>query len=113
VLQLSIPSDALIATGSGDKFRCNKCIPTNVFIELDGELKEIDVSSCKSCVYTSDFTYYINKECVAYDFDGDLNTVCVAGIHYYYSKEKAIENYGSEELRKAISDADSNSESSS
>ncbi|MGL5936504.1 MAG: hypothetical protein ACRCZI_12900, partial [Cetobacterium sp.] len=72
VLQLDIPSDALVATNGGDKFRCNKCIPTNVFIVIDGELTEIDVSECKSCIHSCDFTYYINKECDVDDFDGNL-----------------------------------------
>lgn len=101
VLEMKIPEDAKIAYND-DKFRCDKCIPLSASIVIDGELKKIDVSECISCIQTSDFIYTIGKECVENSFNGDLNEVCVPGIHYYQTKEKAIDQYGDESLKTLL-----------
>lgn len=110
ILQLEIPKDAKIATNGGSKYRCDKVIPTNIFIldrnESDESKKpslvEIKEDYCRSAIRTSNFIYYMNQLCVEDSFDGDLENVCVPGIHYYHTRDDAINNYGSELMKKYI-----------
>lgn len=100
LLHLKIPKHACIATSDNMKYRCDKMIPTNVFIMIDGELKEIEANTCKSSIHNSDFTYYINKLCIEPNFNGDLSEVCLPGLHYYLSRDKAIREYGSDAMKE-------------
>lgn len=100
LIEMIIPKDARIATNHTDpKFRCDKVIPKKVWIVSDNELIEVDVDQCISSIRSSDFTYHIDYECEEDNFDGRLDQVCVPGIHYYPTRELAIKNYGSGEMK--------------
>ena len=107
LLELEIPKNAKIATSDGMKFRTNKVIPTKVWIVVknelqENELQEIKVEYAESYVHTSDFIYYINQLCVENNFNGNLDQVCVPGIHYYHSRDNAIITYGTDAMRALI-----------
>lgn len=85
IIELRIPKDAKISSDNHGKFRCNKLIPYKVYIDNDSILQEIKVDCCMSKIHTSDFKYNIGKLCVENDFDGNLDSVCVPGLHFYMS----------------------------
>ena len=42
-----------------------------------------EITEAYSCIYTDKFVYRKNEQVIIGDFDGDLNKVCAAGIHFH------------------------------
>lgn len=95
LLVLRIPKEARVAS-RGEKHRCDKATPIQVFIPEGDRIVEYKTQECYSAVHTTEYTYTIDVECVIDDFNPDLSRVCVPGIHFQWSLKTAITTWGHE-----------------
>ena len=88
IVKLLIPEDAKRSSATSRKCRCSKAIVL-LITNLDGTDAEIEsVPSDK----TSDFVYKIGKTLEVKDFDEDRWNECSTGIHFFITRDEAV-NY--------------------
>lgn len=93
IIEMELPRDAKVASDGAKKYRCDKLIPKKVYINQDDEKNysmEIKIDKCFS-VHDNNYIYYIDQLCKEINFDNNLDKVCVPGLHYFLTKENAIE----------------------
>ena len=85
IVKLSIPEDALRSSATSRKCRANKAKVLEIR-KLSGESIE-EVSSN----YDNTFIYKVGEEVKVDNFDTDRWSECSAGIHFFITKEEAID----------------------
>ncbi len=95
ILKVSIPKDALVASDSGPKYRCNKLMPTAIYIANDSKeiFEKSDIKECQSN-YNENFKYIIDKMAVEDRFDDNMHKVCTQGLHYFLSFNECLNYLG-------------------
>jgi uncharacterized protein YjbI with pentapeptide repeats len=87
IVKLLIPEDALRSSATTRKCRANKAKVLEITKLLDGEtLQEVPSD------YDNDFIYKVGEIVVVDDFDTDRWEECSTGIHFFITKQEAI-NY--------------------
>lgn len=81
IVTLKIPAGAIVFSINGDKCRTNKC----KVIAIEGANEAISK-------HENNFTYKVGDEIVIDDFNLEYNVECGEGIHFFMTKEEAI-NY--------------------
>lgn len=90
---LEIPPEALVAqTTENSKCRANKVITRAILPIVDSEyVYDSDVTVATGAIYTTKrFEYKLNHESVVDDFCGDLDQVCVPGIHFFFELNQLV-----------------------
>jgi len=64
------------------------------FYSLVKYVLEEEYQAAYSCVMVDNFVYEIGKLITIENFDGELNKVCVPGIHFYFRQEEAFSWHG-------------------
>ncbi len=105
IIEAKIPKDARIASDGSGKYRCDKLIPLEVYISVEGGIKKLNKDElkgvyCESSVHSSGFKYYIDQICEESNFDTDLNKVCTRGLHYCLSIGNAVSIFGGQTFNK-------------
>jgi hypothetical protein len=85
LIELRIPADARRNNATGRKCRCDKAVVTSITDE-DGN----PVESTKSS-YDKDFVYHVGETVTPDSFDEDRWDECSHGIHFFITKEEAID----------------------
>ena len=98
ILEVKIPTDARVATDGYGKYRCDKLIPQEVYINIENGIKKIPKGElkglyCETSVHHSSFKYYIDQLCEEPAFNPDLNKVCTYGLHYCLSIKNAVKMF--------------------
>ena len=86
IAKLMIPEDAKRSSATTRKCRSSKAIVISIF-DCDG--KEVDKGFSSR---NSSFVYEKGKEVLPHDFDDDRWKECSGGIHFFITKQEAI-NY--------------------
>lgn len=88
VVKLLITEDALRSSATSRKCRCSKA--TVLSIEnLDGSPKPSNYVA--RSIVKSDFTYEVGKTVEVPDFDKDRWAECSSGIHFFITREEAVD----------------------
>ena len=80
IVKLLIPRGAIVFSINGRKCRTNKA----KVLEIEGATKAISQHKYMS--------YYVGDEFTVYDFNCEYNVECAPGIHFFMTKEEAV-NY--------------------
>ncbi len=89
ILEMDLPADAtLIESGSGF-YRTNKVIPRHFYPILT---KTAIIDTSAHSWFDQNFEYKLNELAVS-NLDKDTNHDCTEGIHFFESREQAI-NWG-------------------
>lgn len=88
IVKLRIPSDAKRSSATTRKCRCSKAEVIAIY-NLDGTVAE--ERKCYS-EYDNSFIYEVGKTVEVTDFDNDRWNECAKGIHFFISRQEAI-NY--------------------
>lgn len=90
IITLEIPADAKRSSACGRKCRCDKAkvLDITLFIEDGGQKREHAMS-----FYDHFFKYHIGKEVSVPNFDENRWHECAPGIHFFMTKEEAINYY--------------------
>ena len=88
LVKLSIPASAKRSSSTSRKCRCNKAKVLEIY-NLDGTVAE--ERECYSS-YDKNFIYEVGKTVKVDDFDEDRWKECTQGIHFFMSRQEAI-NY--------------------
>ena len=84
LVKLSIPADARRSNATGRKCRCDKA--TVLSITKYGEEVESAISD-----HDADFVYRVGETVTPDSFDEDRWDVCSHGIHFFITKEEALD----------------------
>ena len=87
IVKLLIPEDAKRLSATGRKCRCNKAKVLEIQV-LDG--RQADISEVKSG-YDPDFVYTAGKTVQVDNFDDDRWNECSTGIHFFITREEAVD----------------------
>lgn len=88
IVKLLIPEDAKRSSAFGRKCRCNKAIVLSIE-SIDGTpAKENYIASS---IINSDFTYRVGKTVSVSNFCTDRKMECAPGIHFFITREEAVE----------------------
>ncbi len=85
IVKLEIPEDALRSSAFGTKCRCSKA---KVLSITDDELKDYEKAHS---IYQPSFTYTVGETVEVNDFDTDRWNECSTGIHFFMTKQEAID----------------------
>ena len=88
IVKLLIPEDAKRLSATGRKCRCNKAKVLEIQV-LDGS--QADISEVRSG-YDHDFVYTAGETVRVDNFDDDRWNECSTGIHFFITREEAV-NY--------------------
>ena len=80
IIKLLIPRGAIVFSINGSKCRTNKA----KVLEIEGATRAISQHKYMS--------YYVGDEFTVYDFNCEYNVECAPGIHFFMTKEEAV-NY--------------------
>ena len=80
IVKLLIPRGAIVFSINGNKCRTNKA----KVLEIEGATRAISQHKYMS--------YYVGDEFTVYDFNCEYNVECASGIHFFMTKEEAM-NY--------------------
>ena len=80
IVKLLIPRGAIVFSINGNKCRTNKA----KVLEIEGATRAISQHKYMS--------YYVGDEFTVYDFNCEYNVECAPGIHFFMTKEEAV-NY--------------------
>lgn len=86
IVKLLIPEDAKRSSSTGRKCRCDKAIVLSIesyFGDAIGETRS---------VYDPSFFYRVGELVKAEDFCEDRFQVCAPGIHFYISRQEAVDH---------------------
>ena len=87
IVKLHIPSDAKRSSATTRKCRCSKAEVIAIY-NLDGTVAE--ETTCHSD-YDKNFIYEVGKTVEVTDFNEDKWRECAAGIHFFISRQEAID----------------------
>ena len=87
VVKLEIPADALRSSATSRKCRCSKAKVLSI-TNLDGTDADIDVAYSN---HDPDFIYKIGEIVEVPDFDTDRWNECSTGIHFFITRQEAVE----------------------
>ena len=87
IIELEIPSDALRSSSTTRKCRCSKAKVVSI-TNLDGTPS--DVKSVASC-HDSKFIYNLGETVEVPDFDTNRWNECATGIHFFITRQEAID----------------------
>ena len=87
IVKLRIPSDAKRSSATTRKCRCSKAEVIAIY-NLDGT--EAEETTCHSD-YDNSFIYEVGKTVEVTDFDEDRWNECAKGIHFFISRQEAID----------------------
>lgn len=87
IIKLEIPADAKRLSATGRKCRCDKAkvIAIQNIDGTDSELTEIASN------YNNNFIYRIGKTVTVNDFDENRWNECSTGIHFFITRQEAVE----------------------
>ena len=88
IVKLRIPEDALRSSATTRKCRCNKAEVIEIY-NIDGTIADERIVSSN---YDFRFTYEVGKTVEVQDFDTNRWNECTRGIHFFISRQEAI-NY--------------------
>jgi hypothetical protein len=96
VLKLGIPTDAIVSE-TAPKIRASKALVID-YINISryypqSELPKTIFRDSFESLYTGLFIYTVGQIVEVPDFDMRLNVQCSTGIHFYKTKEEAINYY--------------------
>ena len=87
IVELLIPDDALRSSATSRKCRCSKAQVLSI-TNLDGS--DADVDFVKSS-YDKSFIYWVGDIVEVVDFDTDRWNECAPGIHFFITRQEAVE----------------------
>lgn len=87
VVKLLIPKDARRSSAFGRKCRCDKAKVISIET-LDGMATNMDTAFS---AYNGVFAYELGKEVSVDNFDEDRSHECAPGIHFFMTREEAVE----------------------
>lgn len=87
IVKLEIPADALRCSATGRKCRCSKAKVLSI-TNLDGTESNIKIVSSKR---DTDFIYKVGEVVEVKDFDADRWNECSTGIHFFITRQEAVE----------------------
>ena len=88
IVKLLIPEDAKRCSATSRKCRCNKAIVLSIE-DTNGHIMELD---CVASKHDQTFIYRIGETASVCDFDENRWNECAPGIHFFITREEAI-NY--------------------
>ena len=88
IVKLLIPEDAKRCSATSRKCRCNKAIVLSIE-DTNGHIMELD---CVASKYDQTFIYRVGETASVCDFDENRWNECAPGIHFFITREEAI-NY--------------------
>ena len=89
IVELQIPKDALRCSATSRKCRCNKAKVISI-TNIDGtEAKMTSIASN----YDKKFIYTVGKTVKVKDFEPDRWKECSAGIHFFITRQEAVDYY--------------------
>ena len=88
IATLKIPKGAMVFSINGDKCRTNKAIVLDISSVYNPEKKKYD----RGRSIHNGMSYYVGDEFTIHNFDCQYNKECSTGIHFFMSREEAI-NY--------------------
>lgn len=92
ILKLQIEEDAKRSNAFGRKCRCSKARVIGVYNLLTGQPKQIDYERFVICsCFDNNFIYKPNEIVEVPDFDENRWIECASGIHFFMTKNEAIE----------------------
>ena len=87
IVKLEIPEDALRSSATTNKCRCSKA-KVLAIENLDGLVANV----CKvSSNHDSSFVYEVGKTVEVKNFDRDRKNECAPGIHFFCTRQEAVE----------------------
>ena len=87
IVELEIPSDAMRSSATSRKCRCSKAKVISI-TRFDGTEANVDVVYSK---YDKDFAYRVGETVEADNFDTDRWNECAPGIHFFITRQEAID----------------------
>ena len=90
IVKLLIPEDAKRSSALGRKCRCSKAVCLAIENPDGSGSGLIDVSSN----YDKDFVYRIGETVEVPNFDEDRTHECAPGIHFFITRQEAVDYYG-------------------
>ena len=87
IIELEIPDDALRSSSTTRKCRCSKAKVVSI-TNLDGTPS--DIKSVASC-HDSKFIYNLGETVEVPNFDTNRWNECAPGIHFYITRQEAVE----------------------
>ena len=88
IVKLLIPEDAKRCSATSRKCRCNKAIVLSIE-DTNGHIMELD---CVASKHDQTFIYRVGETASVFDFDENRWNECAPGIHFFITREEAI-NY--------------------
>ena len=89
IVKLRIPEDALRSSATSRKCRCNKAEVIDIY-NIDGTIAD---ERTVSSDYDPSFTYEVGKTVEVQYFDTNRWEECTRGIHFFISRQEAINYY--------------------
>ena len=87
IVKLQIPADAKRSSATTRKCRCSKATVISITDMLDVDKFQMAVS-----IHDNNFIYEVGKTVVVDDFDEDRWNECSTGIHFFITRDEAV-NY--------------------
>ena len=87
IVELEIPEDALRSSATMRKCRCSKAKVLSI-TKLDGSSTDVEVVHSK---YDSEFSYKVGDIVEVSDFDTNRWHECAPGIHFFMTRDEAVE----------------------
>ena len=87
IVKLEIPEDALRSSATTRKCRCSKAKVLSI-TNVDGSDANIDAVASK---YDENFIYKVGETVEAPNFNTDRWHECSAGIHFFITRQEAVE----------------------
>lgn len=88
IVKLQIPARAKRSSATGRKCRCDKALVLDIQT-LDGESLPKGTIACSR--YDPTFTYEVGKKLYVANFDEDRWNECSAGIHFFITRQEAVD----------------------
>ena len=88
IVELEVPADALRSSASSRKCRCSHAKVIS-FTNLDGSPADVDVVYS---IHDSTFAYKVGETVKVNDFDTNRWNECAPGIHFFITRQEAV-NY--------------------
>ena len=90
IVELEIPEDALRSSATSRKCRCSKAKVISI-TNLDGSPADVEVVYSK---HDNTFTYEVGKMVTSDGFDEDRWHECAPGIHFFITRQEAVDYIG-------------------
>lgn len=97
--KLRIPKHSKIAMGDQSKIRASDVTPIKIWKMTKDKLVDNNYLQATSCIHTKNFIYRVDSDISVPDFNGNLDAVCVPGIHFFFFPHEAL-TYKSQEFSK-------------